>query len=185
VLRKIGIEGSAPVQRAAIDALPYTQIAHIYFEPATRFWESDGLAPDTWTDGPLERLFAVRDRETAKPNGLMLAWLNGDGAAWIKGKSDAELAPIVATELAKARPAAKGTIKIVRTVRWTGENAFAGGAYMHFAPGQVNAWADTLAAPTGGLHFAGEHLSRAATGVEGALESAEAAVRAVTTVSGR
>ncbi len=183
VLRKLPITGTPLAQRAAIDAMPYTQIAHVYFEPASRFWETDGLPPDTWTDGPLERVFAVRDRETGQPNGLLLAWLNGDGAAWIRGKSDSAIADVIARELPKARPAAQGRGRVVRTVRWTDENPLAGGAYMHYAPDQVAAWTDTLAAPAGRLHFAGEHLSRVATGMEGALESADAAIAAILDLS--
>ncbi|MBU6156719.1 MAG: FAD-dependent oxidoreductase [Alphaproteobacteria bacterium] len=179
VLRRIPVAGTPLAQRAAIDAMPYTQIAHVYFEPASRYWETDGLPPDTWTDGPLERVFAVRDRETGQPNGLLLAWLNGDGAAWIRGKSDSAIAEVIARELPKARPAAQGPVRVVRTVRWTDENPLAGGAYMHYAPGQVAAWSDSLSAPAGRLHFAGEHLSRLATGMEGALESADAAIATI------
>jgi monoamine oxidase len=179
ILRTLPVTGATLRQRTSVDSMAYTQIAHIYFEPASRFWDTDGLPPDTWTDGPLERVFAVRDRDTGQPNGLMLAWLNGHGAAWIRGKSDTAIAEIIARELPKARPAAKGPIRVVRTVRWTDENPLAGGAYMHFAPGQAAAWADTMAAPAGRLHFAGEHLSRVATGMEGALESAETAITAI------
>jgi monoamine oxidase len=183
VLRSLKIEGGPPAQRSAIAAMPYTQIAHIYFEPANRFWEKDGLPPDTWTDGPLERVFAVRDRETGQPNGVMLSWLNGTGAAWIKGKADADLAEPVSQALARARPAAAGPVKILKTVRWTDENPTAGGAYMHFAPGQIAAWQESLAQPMGRLHFAGEHLSRIHTGMEGAFESAENAFSAVFTIA--
>jgi monoamine oxidase len=185
VLRKLTIGGGAPKQRAAIDAMPYTQIAHIYFEAAVRFWDKDGLPPDTWSDGPLERMFAVRDRATGRPNGVMLAWLNGTGADWIKGKSDADLAPLVADALAQARPAAAGPVKVLKTVRWTDENPLAGGAYMHFAPGQIAAWKDTIAKPLGNLFVAGEHLSRVHTGMEGALESAETAFREIMARAGR
>ena len=179
VLRKLPVTGTTLRQRTAIDTMPYTQIALAYFEPASPFWETDGLPPDTWTDGPLERVFAVRDRNTGRPNGLMLAWLNGDGAAWMRGKSDTSVAEVIARELPKARPAANGPVRVVRTVRWTDENPLAGGAYMHFAPGQVAAWINTMGKPAGRLHFAGEHLSRQATGMEGALESGEAAIAAI------
>jgi monoamine oxidase len=179
VLRGLKITGGQMAQRAAVDAMPYTQIAHIYFEPASRYWETDGLPPDTWTDGPLERVFAVRDRSDGRPNGVMLAWLNGTGAAWVKGKTDADLAPLVADALAKARPSGAGPVKILKTVRWTDENPLAGGAYMHFAPGQAAAWQENLAKPMDSLFFAGEQLSRVHTGMEGAFESAENAFRGV------
>lgn len=179
-LRRIALDAPLPpAQRAAIAGLPYTQIAQIFFEPAIRYWEKDGAPADMWTDTPLERLFAVRNRATQAPNGLMLAWLNGDGCAWIAGKSDSEVEAVVGATLARIRPASEGRVKLARVVRWTSENALAGGAYMHFAPGQIAAWAATMGAPAGRLHFAGEHLSQRHTGMEGAMESAERAAQAV------
>jgi monoamine oxidase len=44
---------------------------------------------------------------------------------------------------------------------------------MHWAPGQISQWADSIAAPSSRLAFAGEHLSRLHTGMEGAMESGE------------
>jgi monoamine oxidase len=80
------------------------------------------------------------------------------------------------------RPAAR--VRLRRAVRWTPENPLAGGAYMHWAPGQVARWAEGMGAPAGRLHFAGEHLSRTYTGMEGAMESGENAAVAVMTAMG-
>lgn len=171
------IELNAPLggeQRAAIDGLPYTQIMHLYLETETPFWERDGLAPDMWSDGPLERIFCQRDGEGA-PNGLLLAWINGEGCARFAGKSDTEIEALARAELARLRPASEGKVRLRRVIRWTEENEFAGGAYMHFEPGQVQRWAEPMGAAAGRLHFAGEHLSRFYTGMEGAMESGEAA----------
>lgn len=46
---------------------------------------------------------------------------------------------------------------------------------MHWAPGQIKAWAKTMALPSGRIHFAGEHTSFLHTGMEGAMESGERA----------
>jgi len=46
-------------------------------------------------------------------------------------------------------------------------------AYM--APGQVAEFGGALAKPHGRLHFAGEHTSQMALGMEGAMESGERA----------
>jgi monoamine oxidase len=184
-LRGIALETERPLaQQAAFDGLPYTQIVQLYLEPEVRFWESDGLPPDMWTDGPLERIFAVRDRATDAPNGLLLAWINGDGAGWLAGKSDADIEAAAAAALKAARPASQGKVKLRRVVRWTKDNPLAGGAYAHWAPGQVGRWAAGIAAPAGRLHFAGEHLASVFTGMEGAMESGEAAALAVMTAAG-
>jgi monoamine oxidase len=65
VLRAMSIRAPMPREtREAIGALPYTQIKQIFLEPEKRYWESDGLPIDMWTDGPLERVFSVRDSES-------------------------------------------------------------------------------------------------------------------------
>lgn len=165
-------------QRDAIAALPYTQIIQLYLEAATPFWERDGRAPDMWTDSPLERIFCQRTQLGA-PNGIMLAWINGAGCEAFAGKSDNEIETLARTAFARLRPASEGRLRLRRVVRWTHENPLAGGAYMHFAPGQVASWVDFMGAPAGRLHFAGEHLARFYTGMEGAMESGEAAAAAV------
>ena len=68
----------------------------------------------------------------------------------------------------------------VRAVqRWTASNSRAGGAYMHWAPGQIARWAGRMGEPADRLVFAGEHLGLVHTGMEAAMESAERAVAAV------
>jgi monoamine oxidase len=174
-LRRVRIEAPlVDAQREAIGALPYTQIIQLYLEAETPFWERDGLVSDMWTDSLLERLYAQRNAAGA-PNGLLLAWINGEGCARYAGKGDAEIELMARQTLATLRPASEGRVRLRRVIRWTEENPLAGGAYMHFAPGQIARWANVMGAPAGRLHFAGEHLSRFYTGMEGAMESGEAA----------
>jgi monoamine oxidase len=174
----------APAQRAAIAGLPYTQILQLHIAADIPFWETDGLPAEMWTDGPLERVFVGRDRATRKPNGLLLSWINGTGAIALKGKSDAELETLVRSEIKRLRPASEGKVRLLRVVRWTQDNPLAGGAYMHWAPGQVKDWAGVMGQPAGRLHFAGEHLSYLNTGMEGAFESGEAAAFQIFDASG-
>ena len=53
------------------------------------------------------------------------------------------------------------------------------GAYSQFAPGQMTSWLPLAARPEGRLHFAGEHTSRLAGLMEGALESGQRAAQEV------
>jgi monoamine oxidase len=174
-LRQIRLDAPlATAQSEAIEELPYTQILQLCLEAENPFWDQDGIAPDMWTDGPLERLYCQRGADGA-PNGLLLAWVNGEGCARFTGMADPVIEAMAQTTLAALRPASEGRVRLRRVVRWTDENPLAGGAYMHFAPGQVARWANTMGRPAGRLHFAGEHLSRFYTGMEGAMESGEAA----------
>ena len=125
-----------------------------------------------WTDGPLERLFA-RQGEDGKPDGVFRAWVNGTGAAKLDAMTDEELARLCSEELKRLRPASDGKVDVFKVVRWTKSNPLAGGAYLHYAPGQIGWAAETLGASAGRLHFAGEHLSYLHQGMEGAMESGE------------
>jgi monoamine oxidase len=168
VLRAIQIR--APLSREtheAIAALPYTQIKQIFLEPEKRYWQSDGLPIDMWTDGPLERIFSVRDGE-GKDTGIIYVWLNGTGAQGF------DLASLSA-RMTALRPASEGKFKVRHVQDWTSTNPLAGGAYMHWAPGQIARWAGKMGAPAGRMFFAGEHLGLVHTGMEAAFESGERA----------
>jgi monoamine oxidase len=181
-LRRIALEAPvSPAQQEAIEGLPYTKIIQLYLEADNRFWEEDGQPIDMLSDGPLERIFAGRDRE-GEPNGIILSWINGDGCDAWAGLEDGAVEAKAQSELAKLRPAAR--VRLRRVVRWTPDNPFAGGAYMHWGAGQIARWAHIMGEPAARLHFAGEHLSRTYTGMEGAMESGENAAMAVMTAMG-
>jgi monoamine oxidase len=157
--------------REAIVALPYTQIKQIFLEPEKRYWETDSMPIDMWTDGPLERVFSVRDSES-RDTGIIYVWLNGTGAQGF------DLSTISA-RMNALRPASEGKFKVRHVQDWTSTNPLAGGAYMHWAPGQIGRWAGKMGSPAGRLFFAGEHLGLVHTGMEAAFESGERAARDV------
>jgi monoamine oxidase len=161
----------SPQTREAIATLPYTQIKQVFIEPETRFWENDGLPIDMWTDGPLERIFSVRNSE-GSDTGLLCIWLNGRGALGFEADK-------IGSQLAALRPSSEGKVRIRHIQDWTETNPLAGGAYMHWAPGQIGRLAGKMGAPAGRLFFAGEHLGLVHTGMEAAFESAERAANAV------
>ncbi|MGB6230005.1 MAG: FAD-dependent oxidoreductase [Litorimonas sp.] len=175
VLRTMpGLMGLAP-QAEAIRALPYTQIRQFHMRTERPFWSEDGLGANSWTDTACERIFADTDREKAS-TGYLRGWVNGDGtAAW----RDGDAANRYAERFGTIRPAAKGALTPVAAVDWTRTNPHAGGAYAHWAPGQVRRFAGTMGDPIGRLHFAGEHVGVLHTGMEAAMESAERASLAI------
>lgn len=178
-LRHIEIKANLmDMQRTAITNLPYTQILQIHFQCDTPFWDVDGLPADMWMDGPLERVFMDRD-DAGRPTGSGRAWVNGQGATTLATLTDAELVALLKRELGRIRSVKASDIRITAIPRWTTGNQLAGGAYMHWAPGQIFDWAMTMGRSTGRLSFAGEHLSHLHTGMEGAMESGEAAAFAL------
>lgn len=175
VLKDVALDAPLdPVQRSAIAALSgYTKVTQVYLAPKSEFWKEDGLPPAMWTDGPLERIFAVPDRQGGVRS--FTCWLNGKGAAAFDALSpeDARTKALAAFEA--IRPAAKGKIEIVAINSW-GKDPFARGAYADFAAGQVTSYAAVRALPAKHLFFAGEHTATEMPGMEGAMASAERAV---------
>ena len=179
-LRTVAFEPGLPdLDAEAIATMPYTEIVQLHLIPERRFWEEDGLNASMWTDTALERVFAYRDEASGEIAGLT-AWINGTGTAGLATAAEADLERLAQDTLRTLRPASEGRVRLARVMRWTGTGSYSGGAYMHFAPGQASRWAGRIGAPLDNrLFFAGEHLSFLHTGMEGAMESGEAAAFAV------
>ena len=90
----------------------------------------------------------------------------------MKGRR-ASKAEFSARELAKIWPESSQLIEKAVSNNWA--NSYARGAYAHYAPGQMAAFAADIWKPVGRLHFAGEHTELVAPGMEGALTSGKRA----------
>jgi monoamine oxidase len=159
-----------PALREAISGLPYTQIHQIHL--SLERGPADDLPVSTWSDTPIERVFPWQD-----DNGETVAlqvWINGTG---IMPDLTDEAMIALAEDILRTRRGIEA--KGARVVRWDRDDPLSGGAYMHFAPGQIARWSDAMLGARRRLHFAGEHLSHAHTGMEGALESADRAAERV------
>ncbi|MEM9570620.1 MAG: NAD(P)/FAD-dependent oxidoreductase [Pseudomonadota bacterium] len=172
VLRTLDLQlpESAPPIRPIIEQMPYTQIQQVHLE--LEQGPTDELPLMMWTDTPIERVFPVRnsDGETV----ALTCWVNGIGTRRSTGDEDWKALAeqtLVSTRGIKA--------KAHEVVRWDEDQPLSGGAYMHWAPGQIAPWAERVTEPSGRLHFAGEHTSFLHTGMEGAMESGERAAYAI------
>ena len=175
-LRHIPVETTlAPAAARMIAELPYTRASFAYIAASEPFWKTDGLPATLWSDDPLiGRVFVLG---SAPP--MLKLWTTGAGAdlprtpATRRGQAHDCLA-----HRGRMRPAAQGKLSVLRIYSWQ-HNPGARGIYHHIG----NRHGADLAATTrhrgSRLHFAGEHLGRAASGMEAAFESAEAAAEAV------
>jgi monoamine oxidase len=165
VLRRIAIDPELPsLQADAIATLPSQPLTQVYLAPRSRFWEQDGYAASLFTDTRAGMLASLT------------AWITGENAAALDrlpSARDAGHAVIAAIET--LRPAAKGQLELIGMHSW-GADAYAGGAWAYFRPGEVTRFAAVLGGAHGRLHFCGEHLATTSRGMEGAMESAEEAV---------
>lgn len=172
VLRQISLTPAshAPSIQPIIEDMAYTQIQQVFLE--LEQGPADGLPLMMWSDSPIERVFPVRNAsgETV----ALTCWINGTGIR--KSASDADWMQLAEQTLRDTRGIKARAHKVTR---WDETQPLSGGAYMHWAPGQIQPWAERVVEPTGNLHFAGEHTSYLHTGMEGAMESGERAAYAI------
>jgi len=180
VLRRIAIEpGLPPLQAEAIARLPSQPLTQVYFATRSRFWEQDGYAASLFTDTRAGMLAAARNRDDPTEVTSFTAWITGDNAAALdRLPSTAEAGRAVIAAIETLRPAAKSQLELIGMHSW-GADAYAGGAWAYFRPGEVTRFAPVLGSAHGRLHFCGEHLATTSRGMEGAMESAEEAAAAI------
>lgn len=172
VLKNLSLEidgTTAPLQ-PIIEKMPYTQIQQVHLELEQA--PADDLPIMMWTDTPIERVFPVRN--AAGETVSLTCWVNGVGTR--PSTSDEDWKALAEETLLQSRGI---KAKAHAVVRWDKNQPLSGGAYMHWAPGQIQPWAERVTQPSGRLHFAGEHTSYLHTGMEGAMESGERAAYAI------
>lgn len=178
-LQRVQFSPELPAAQAeAITAARYGGTTHVILESSAPFWEADGLGPSMFTDGPLERVFALQNPD--KSIRFLRAWVNGTGADRIDQLPADQLTRFVIAEVERMRPAARGGLRARLQFSW-GRHPFIAGHKHVFAPGQVTRFARTMDQPWRRVHFAGEHLRRMEFGMESAMETAERAVSAILT----
>lgn len=171
VLRTIRLKAVLPMAvRQAVAELPYTRASFAYLLADEPFWKQDGLPETIWSDDPLlGRVFVLGDSPP-----MLKVWTNGAGADLVDSMDAEAVGAAMIARIEKARPSAKGKLEFLRFVSWQ-KNPFARGIYHHIGTGQGSALAKTISYEGARLHFAGEHMAREASGMEGALESGERA----------
>ena len=174
-LRHVAIDPLPPaVQNAAIRTIRYVPITQVHIVPKKKYWESDGLNPNMWTDGIAGTVYAQRFGPDPDEVMSVTAWARGLDAQYLDLLGPEAAGRAVVAELERLRPAAKGALKVAKVRSWA-TDPFAAGVWSTFGPGEVKAFASEIAKPHGRLFFCGEHTALASRGMEGALESAERA----------
>ena len=74
----------------------------------------------------------------------------------------------------RIRPASRGKLTLHKIHSWTA-SPHSRGAWAYWKPGQITNFSKVYHAPHQNIHFAGEHTSTYAAGIEGAFESGERA----------
>ena len=172
-LRNVAIRpGLNGPQAMAVAEMKYQPISIAFVTVTEPFWDQDGMSPAMWTDDAMGVVMPQRFGADPKQiTGLMIQARGHLAQYWDRLGKEGALAFAV-HRLETLRPAAKGKVKGAHLHSWTAER-FNMGDISYFGPGQIAAFAPSLAKPAGRLHFCGEHTAVNARGLEGALESSE------------
>jgi monoamine oxidase len=174
VMKDIRIDGEVPaVQRQAWRSVPYGQMLQVFLEATAPFWEKDGLSPELWSDGPIERVFPMSAKGAA--HGYLATFINGRGTDRFDRLPADQVGDAVVRELNRLRPSTVGAVRVTHVHNWTTQ-PFQRGHVAGFVPGGIGRHLPWLDKPVGSLYFAGEHCGKLHAGMEAACESAEAAV---------
>jgi monoamine oxidase len=167
-------------KQRAIRQLNYHASSKVLFQVRNRFWEEeDGIVGGaTVTDLPIRRMnYPPADDTTTR--GILLAsytW-GQDALQW--GAMDEETRLEEALQnVAQIHPRIREEFEVGASHAWYSDR-WARGAFALFAPEQQSALQDAITKPEGRVHFAGEHCSLYHAWIQGSLESAIRAAKAV------
>lgn len=167
-------------QLEAIRSVGSQPVTQMYFGHASPFWNEDGHAASIFTDGPAGMLAAARNGGHPEEVTSFTAWIMGPNAKQLDRLPERDAASIVLEAIAQARPASAGNLEYLGRKAW-GRDPFARGGWAYYRPGKISRYAAKIGQPHGRIQFCGEHLSRNARGMEGAMESGEGSARAILT----
>jgi monoamine oxidase len=184
VLRHVAIEPALPpTQARAVGSLGSQSITQFYIGVTGPFWDEDGYPPSMFTDSLPGMVAAVRSGADPATVTHLTAWVIGPTADRLDALDPDDAIRAVIAAIEQIRPSARGQLEPIASQSW-GADAHARGAWAYFKPGQVTAFGAGMGAAHGRLHFCGEHLARAARGMEAALETAEIAVEEILAAAG-
>lgn len=168
----------APALAFSMAQLPYTRASFAFLSAEEPFWRNDPYPDTLWTDDPLiGRVFVLSDGSGEHPPMLKL-WTTGAGADLLDRLPRDLAAAQIIERIETMRPSAKGKLRLEQLFSWQRMEG-ARGIYHHLGTGMAASHAMACLDEGSNLHFAGEHLAIANSGMEGALESGERAARNV------
>jgi len=183
VLRDIEILGtpfSRPKQKA-IRELNYNASGKILFQVRHRFWEhQDGIVGGTTvTDLPIRRICYPSFSDPNDERGTLLAsYTWGQDALRWGAMDDEDTIEQALEDVAQIHPSIKTEFEVGAVQNWY-DDPWARGAFALFEPEQQTRLQESIVAPEGRIHFAGEHTSLYHAWIQGGLESGIRAAREI------
>jgi monoamine oxidase len=154
----------------------YSRTVKVFLQTRTRFWLKDGLSGHVTTDLPIERLTPDPGADPGT-RGALTAYPIGEYTAALERMTEAERIAAAREQAQQIFPELPRFFEGGVSHCW-GLDPWQRGSFALHTPGQIG-FIDTLAAPEGRIHFAGEHTSAWTGWMQGALESARRVVREI------
>lgn len=159
-------------KREIIKKLEYASVSRVYLQSKNRFWESKGLSGFAFTNDAVEIWQPTWNQPG--PRGILMTYNRPGQAERIAAMKDGERISSTLEQLDKMFPSLRENFEGGATKCWI-EDEWARGAWSFVGPRDFV----SAASPEGRIHFAGEHLSPWFSWIQGALDSAQRAVKEI------
>jgi monoamine oxidase len=165
-----------PARQRAIHGLRYSHVMKVHLQFRRRFW-LDHDSSGVMTDLPLQSAWDSTGAQAGE-RGILTLYKAGRQVVALAALPEAERLARCLAQLEEVYPGCSAEFEVGTAVDWDADPA-SRGAYSHFAPGELTAFAPWLARPEGRIHFAGEHTDPWQATMNGALASGVRAAREV------
>jgi monoamine oxidase len=178
VLRTLAVDPPwRPERQRAIHGLRYSHVMKVHLQFRRRFWLDRGGSRGAMTDLPLQSAWDSTGAQAGE-RGILTLYKAGRQVVALAALPEEERLARCLAQLEQVYPGCSAEFELGTAVDWDADPA-ARGAYSHFAPGELTAFAPWLARSEGRIHFAGEHTDPWQATMNGALASGMRAAREV------
>lgn len=173
VLRNVELPSSFSQRKIEIiKNLQYASVSRVYLQAKKRSWEEKGLNGFAITSDAVEIWQPTWNQPG--PRGILMTYNRPGLAERIAAMKESERISSTLTQLGQWFPGLQENFERGATKIWT-EDEWARGAWAFVGPRDIVA----ASSAEGRIHFAGEHLSRWASWMQGALDSSAQAVKQI------
>ena len=178
-IKSISLKNVIPERLLAILKTLISQpMIQVHFKVKHPFWENDNYAPSLFSNELFGMCHEVRHLNNPEEIKGLTSWVMGEQAKKLLKFSPQEAAKIILNQYNLIRPSSKNNIEISTIAPWSHDENFQGG-WVYFQPNGFKAFHEELKKLDSRFCLAGEYTAKAARGMEGAMESGEAAAEKI------
>jgi monoamine oxidase len=167
-LRQIPVKPAWPDRKKyVIDNMPHSSHCRVIFQSRTRFWETEGISPNMTLGEPSLGTVWSMAEEVPTKRGILI------GTAGVTNSEKASAA------FRRRYPGKSEDIEESFVVNWTTDPWAMTCLPSALPPGEMPKYWPEVIQPLGRIHFAGVYADNYTFGMEGAVRSAQRAVREI------